>query len=311
MSGTNAAEQSVGMQAPKFSVMEYVAVDLPFAEELRVFTAAGADGVGLSLFKPPRAGRGPVAEMAEVVRASGVQVTYCWPEAPSVLPIPGFAGPRDWRERVNAIIARMDDIAGLGSLGVGCVTGPSGELETREVWPIVVAGLRKLAQAAGALGLRVAIEVIHPEESDVFSFVSSISGAARLITDIGLDNIGIVADVWHLHGQVDVIGELEQHADLIDLVHVCDRREPTRSTCDRLLPGDGVADVGGILGVLERCGYDGYYELEVLSDDGTYGHDFPDSLWRVEPAALVAAGKKKFLDCYQRALIGRGYQRGA
>ena|GEM_PF-471726 len=290
-----------GAPEPKFSMMEYVALDLPFAEELRVFTAAGAGGVGLSLFKPPRSRRGPVAEMVEVVRASGTQVTYCWPEVPSVLPIPGFAGSRNWRERVDAMVARVTDIARLGSLGVGCVTGPAGELAEAEAWRIVVDGLREVASAADAAGLRVAVEPIHPDEGDVFSFVSTISGAARLIADIGLANVGIVADVWHLHGQADVVVELERHADMIDLVHVCDRREPTRSTCDRVLPGDGVADVVGILGALKRAGYNGFYELEVLSDDGSCGHDFADSLWRMDPGELVAIGRQKFLDCYRRA----------
>jgi sugar phosphate isomerase/epimerase len=297
--------------APRFSMMEYVALDLSFTEELRIFAAAGADGVGLSLFKPPRSGRGRMAEMAEVVRACGVQVTYCWPETPSVLPIPGFAGPRDWRERVDAIVAKMDDIAALGPLGVGCVTGPTGGLAADEARRIVVEGLGRIARAAATVGLRVAVEPIHPEESDVFSFVSSVSGAARLIADIGLPNVGIVADVWHLHGQADVIAELEQHAHLIDLVHVCDRRDPTRSSCDRVLPGDGVADVAGFLGALERTGYHGFYELEVISDDGTYGNDFPDSLWRADPSELVAIGKKKFLDCYRQGLTGRDGPDGA
>jgi sugar phosphate isomerase/epimerase len=310
--GITACDRPDAVPVPKFSMMEYVALDLPFAEELRVFTAAGADGVGLSLFKPPRSGRWPVAEMAEMVRASGIQVTYCWPEAPSVLPIPGFAGPRDWRERVDAMVARVDEIASLGSLGVGCVTGPADGLATGEAWRIVVEGLRHVASAADAVGLRVAVEPIHPDEGDVFSFISTISSAARLIADIGLGNVGIVADVWHLHGHAaDVVAELEQHADLIDLVHVCDRREPTRSTCDRALPGDGVADVVGILGALKSGGYNGFYELEVLSDDGTYEHDFADSLWRADPGELVATGRQKFLDCYQRALGGRGGRREA
>ena len=62
-------------------------------------------------------------------------------------------------------------------------------------------------------------------------------------------------------------------------VHVCDVRSPTRSWADRALPGDGIADVGRILRLLDDAGYDGLYDVEVFSDDGTFGTAHPDSLW--------------------------------
>ena len=296
---------------PMFSIMEYVAVELPFAEQLRVFAAAGADAMGVSLFRPPRRRRESLPEMAALVGESGTRVTYCWPQAPSVLPIPGFGGPDDWRARVDQMVEAVPDIARLGAAGMGCVTGPAGGLGLAEARQRVVDGLREVALAAEAAGVRVAIEPIHPCEREVFSFVSTIDAAARLIEDVGMPNVGMVVDIWHLDGQPDVTAEIERHVDLIDLVHVCDRRNPTRSTCDRVLPGDGVAEVVGMLRALRRSGYTGCYELEVLSDDGTFGNDFADSLWRLAPGDLVAAGKRKFLECYRRAADEGDDQRGS
>jgi len=291
---------------PKFSMMEYVAVKLPFAEELRLFAEAGADAVALSLFKPPRARRESLTDMAEAVRDIGTRVTYCWPEAPSVLPIPGFAGPATPPERIAALVERLPDVAAFGAIGIGCVTGPAGAFSAAAAWRTAVDGLREVAHAAAVYDLRVAIEPIHPDEADVFSFVSTLPDAVRLVDDVGLPNVGIVADMWHLHGGAEIVAELEAYADHIDLVHVCDRRDPTRSTCDRALPGDGVAGVVDMIGALRRAGYAGYYELEVLSDDGTFGHRFTDSLWLMDPADLVALGRERFMDCYRRAPIERG-----
>ena len=62
-----------------------------------------------------------------------------------------------------------------------------------------------------------------------------------------------------------------------------------------------MADVVGMIGALRRGGYVGYYELEVLSDDGTFGRRFADSLWLLDPADLVALGREKFMDCYWRS----------
>jgi sugar phosphate isomerase/epimerase len=111
----------------------------------------------------------------------------------------------------------------------------------------------------------------------------------------------LLVDVWHIWDSPDLLTLLEVHADRVVAVHLNDRREPTRSWCDRLLPGDGVADVPGIVGALRRGGYDGWFELEVVSDDGRFGSAFPDSLWRGDPVALIRAGREKFLRAWSRA----------
>jgi sugar phosphate isomerase/epimerase len=61
-----------------------------------------------------------------------------------------------------------------------------------------------------------------------------------------------------------------------------------------VLPGDGVVDLGPILDAVERTGWTGCYDLEVFSDDGTFGHDFEDSLWRLPPLELAQRGRARF-----------------
>jgi sugar phosphate isomerase/epimerase len=73
---------------------------------------------------------------------------------------------------------------------------------------------------------------------------------------------------------------------------VNDFREPTRSWCDRVLPGDGVADLPAILGALDAAGWDGFYDLEIFSDDGTFGNAFADSLWQMPAPELARRGRE-------------------
>jgi glutamate-1-semialdehyde aminotransferase/sugar phosphate isomerase/epimerase len=286
---------------PRFSMMEYPAVDVDFRAELEAFASAGADAVGISLFRPPRSRRLDVAEMAATLEELQMPVTYVWPATPSILPIPGFSGATQWRERLRALTASVEAISSLGAAGIGCVTGPSGDHDDAEAERIVVQGLRELARVAGGYGLTVGIEPTSPEERDVFSFLTTLSAAANVIDKVEQPNVGIIADIWHLHDQPRIHEELVRYANHIVLVHVCDRRESTRSPCDRVLPGDGVADVSGFLGALKDAEYGGFFELEVLSDDGLYGNAFEDSLWRLEPAELVALGRDKFLASYDSA----------
>ena len=91
-------------------------------------------------------------------------------------------------------------------------------------------------------------------------------------------------------------------------MHVDDWRDPTRSWCDRVLPGDGIADTAGLLGVLRDGGYDGWLELEIFSDDGLMETEFPDSLWKLDPTELIRRGRDATLAAWNadRQAMGAG-----
>ncbi len=86
-------------------------------------------------------------------------------------------------------------------------------------------------------------------------------------------------------------------------MHVNDWREPTRGWADRVLPGDGVADVPAILAALEGAGWDGYWDLEIFSDNGAFGTAYPDSLWDVEPRDLVRRSRESFERCWNERKV--------
>ena len=46
-------------------------------------------------------------------------------------------------------------------------------------------------------------------------------------------------------------------------------------------------------GLVEAGGYTGWYDLEILSDNGLFGNDYPDSLWKLPPANLVKAARTR------------------
>ena len=94
-----------------------------------------------------------------------------------------------------------------------------------------------------------------------------------------------------------------EHGHRIVGVHVNDWREPTRGWADRIIPGDGVADIAGILAALERAGWRGDYDLEIFSDNGTFGNAYPDSLWNVEPRELVRRSRESFMHCWQERRV--------
>ena len=99
---------------------------------------------------------------------------------------------------------------------------------------------------------------------------------------------------------------IRRYADRIVGVQVNDWREPTRGWCDRALPGEGRAGVPGILAALLECGYRGWYDLEIFSDDGTFGDAYPDSLWAEDAADVARRGHDAFRQLWARAAVEAG-----
>jgi sugar phosphate isomerase/epimerase len=136
-----------------------------------------------------------------------------------------------------------------------------------------------------AAGVRLALEAVHHSQADVFSFVHTIPDALELI---GSEPVGIMLDLWHISDPAAIAA----HVGDIAGVHVSDRREPTRSDFDRVLPGDGALDLVSAFRALDAGGYDGWYDVEIFSDNGVFGDAFPDSLWDIDAAELARRARE-------------------
>jgi len=277
-----------------FSISQVSTLSASFADDLRTYADAGLDAIGIWEMK---LGDGPDDEAIEAFRASGLGAASAVPAVPSILPLPLLPGPEDPRERIDAILASLERLAAFGPSGVVCLTGPGAERST------VVSGLREVGAAARGLGLRVALEPYQREGGELWSQIFTLGEAARLIEEVGEPAIGIQFDTWHLWNTPDLFEEIDRYADRFVGVHVNDWREPTRGWADRALPGEGSADVPAILAALERVGWDGYYDLEIFSDNGAFGTAYPDSLWDVEPAELVRRAKERFEHCWNERRV--------
>jgi len=264
-----------------------------FADDVRTYAAAGLDGIGVWELK---LGDGPDDGAVALLRESGLGSATAVPAVPSILPLPLLAGPVDPRERIDAILRSLHRLAAFEPAAVLCFTGP-GDRAT------AIRGLREVAAEAEKLDLRIALEPFQAEGIESWSILNTLEDAAAAVEEIGSPALGIQFDLWHLWNTPELLDKIEQHAPLIAGVHVNDWREPTRGWADRVLPGDGVAGVPAILGALDRAGWDGFYDIEVFSDNGTFGVAYPDSLWDVDGQELVERGRKQFLECWEERRV--------
>jgi sugar phosphate isomerase/epimerase len=210
------------------------------------------------------------------------------PAIPSILPLPLMEGPDDPQARIDAICASVHRLAPFRPSGVVCLTGPGDDRDT------VVEGLRTIAREAERAGVRVGLEPINHIGGENWTFISSLSQAAQLIDEADHPALGIQFDTWHVWNTPNVLADIDRHADRFVGVHVADWREPTRSWADRVLPGEGVAGLPALLGAVEAAGWEGYYDVEIFSDNGAFGNAWPDSLWDVPADELARRARDSF-----------------
>jgi sugar phosphate isomerase/epimerase len=284
-------DQVVAPSNPRVSVSQISTLPLSFVEDVRAYSAAGLDGVGVWELKLPEGGD---AQALELLEASGLESASAVPAQPSILPLPLLGGPVDPAERVEALCASLHRLAPFRPGGIVCLTGSGAGLDPDDARATVVDGLRVIGREAESLGLRVGIEPYQRDGGEEWTIASSIAEAVALIEEAGSVGLGIQFDVWHLWNAPTLEEDIAREVDRFVGVHVCDSRDPTRGWADRVLPGEGVADVGHILALLDAAGWSGLYDIEIFSDNGAFGAAYPDSLWDVPADILLPRARASF-----------------
>jgi sugar phosphate isomerase/epimerase len=123
-----------------------------------------------------------------------------------------------------------------------------------------------LLPEATAAGIRLAIEVVHPLRQDL-SFISTLGDAREIARRAGRRG-GYVLDVWHSGWERRLLETVAvDAARRIHAVQLSDVKRVTLRTMDRALLGKGILPLAELIRTLERGGYRGWYETEIISDD--------------------------------------------
>lgn len=288
---------------PRYSVSEITTFHQSFEEDLAIYREAGAQGIGIWEFKlgEDRAGD---ADAVARLRDSGLEATTCIPGTLSIYPVP-FPGPTDPEERTRGLCAAIERFAAFDPAIVLCLTGHPDETPATEARRTVVEGLRRAAKVAGEHGIVLGLEPLHRELYAHWSMLYDIPATLELIGEVGEPNLRVLYDVYHLWDTDGVVELTRRHArDFAPSVHICDRRAETRNDFDRALPGEGIIDLPALFRALDEGGFEGWFDLEIFSDDGSFtALDFEDSLWKEDPLEVVSRAKAGFLRAWEARTV--------
>jgi sugar phosphate isomerase/epimerase len=130
-------------------------------------------------------------------------------------------------------------------------------------------GIRQLMPLAESVGVRLAIEPLHPMYAADRSAIVTLKQANDMVDAIGSESVGVAVDVFHLWWDPELPAEIRRCGTMNSLFafHICDWKPDMKDMLnDRGIMGEGCIDVKQIRGWVESAGFTGFHEVEIFSD---------------------------------------------
>ncbi|WP_433827683.1 sugar phosphate isomerase/epimerase family protein [Actinoplanes sp. CA-015351] len=209
--------------------------------------------------------REPVAEyglerVAALVRDAGLEVT--------TLCRSGFFQEPDWFDDNRRAI---DEAAALGTGVLVLVSGglPSGSKDIKGARQHVADAIAQLVPHAAAAGVTLAIEPLHPMYAADRCVINTWDQAVAIASAFPADQVGVTVDTYHLWWDDTVLDKIEQAGDRIAIYQLADWITPLPAgvLTGRGLPGQGCVDIAAFDAAVEKAGYTGPIEVEVMNEE--------------------------------------------
>lgn len=165
--------------------------------------------------------------------------------------------------RKKAVARFQESIYKARDMGAKVFSGPffqglcsaTQEGPTKREWDWAVEGLRSCAEVAARCGLLMAGEPLNRFEMHI---INTLEDAYRMCKDVGLPNMGILADTHHSNiEELDIVESYTKYADRIFNIHISEN--------NRGIPGSGHAIPTELFGAVLEAGYQGNFVIEAFN----------------------------------------------
>ena len=163
----------------------------------------------------------------------------------------------------------IEQAAALGAPLVVLVCGADPAQSLVESRKQIIDGIAANLPLAESLGIKLAIEPLHPMYANDRSAINTLASANDVCDELNHPLVGITYDVYHLWWDPTLEAETIRaaKANRLFAYHVCDWLTPTTDLInDRGLMGEGCIELRRIRGLVEAAGFKGMIEVEVFSE---------------------------------------------
>ncbi|MFC4066988.1 sugar phosphate isomerase/epimerase family protein [Actinoplanes subglobosus] len=241
----------------RFSFNQITAKHWELTEMVKGLVDAGVDKV--ALWREPVAEYG-LERSAALVRDAGLSVT--------TLCRSGFFQLDGWFDDNRRAI---DETAALGAPVLVLVSGglPEGSRDIAGARAHVADAIAQLVPHAAAAGVTLAIEPLHPMYAADRCVISTWDQAMAIAEQHPAAHVGVTVDTYHLWWDDTVLPKIEAAGDRIAIYQLADWITPLPAgvLTGRGLPGAGCVDMRAFHDAVEKAGYTGPIEVEVMNEE--------------------------------------------
>jgi sugar phosphate isomerase/epimerase len=217
-----------------------------------------------------RAGIGTVGVWRDQLGAGAAARIAARPVVVSGLCRGGFfpaATARERAARVDDNRRAIEEAAEVGTSVLVMVCGPAPDRNLAAARRMVEEGIEAVLPDALEHGVTLGIEPLHPMMIGERSVIVTL-GEAIDLARVFEGGVGVVVDAYHVFWDPNVEMEIDRARGLIVGFHVSDWLVPTTSTvAGRGVMGDGIIDLRSLRLAVDRAGYDGPIEVEIINPE--------------------------------------------
>lgn len=183
----------------------------------------------------------------------------------------GFFTGRSGEDRARAQDKNRECVREAEALGlpmIVLVCGATPGQTPRENYAQIRDGIAEMAGWAGEVGVRLAIEPLHPIYAGDRSAIATMKAANDLCEELGAANVGVALDVYHVWWDLELEKETRRCAEMGRLYgyHICDfKPDQDDMLLDRGVMGEGCAPLREIDALVKGVGFGGAVEVEIFS----------------------------------------------
>ncbi|GIE87341.1 sugar phosphate isomerase/epimerase family protein [Actinoplanes regularis] len=216
-------------------------------------------GVGqVALWREPVAEYG-LARSATLVRDAGLTVTS--------LCRSGFFQAPEWFDDNRRAV---DEAAALGTSVLVLVSGglPEGSKDLAGAREHVADSIARLVPYAAEAGVTLAIEPLHPMYAADRCVINTWDQAMAIAEQHPVGQVGVTVDTYHLWWDDTVLEKIARAGERIAIYQLADWITPLPAgvLTGRGLPGDGCIQMRPFHDAVDKAGYTGAIEVEVMND---------------------------------------------
>lgn len=244
---------------PRLSMNEMTTYRWSFERDVTRYREAGIPAIGVWRQKLADYGE---EKGAELLREADLAVS-------NLLWAGGFTGSEGHTHR-ESIDDALEAVEVAAELRAGCLvlyTGARNGHTRRHAQRLFRGALEEIAPAAGELGVRLAVEPMHPGCADEWTFLTRVEETLELIDGFAPSQVGLVFDTYHLGHDRAVLEAIPQLVARIAVVHLGDWLAPPEGEQNRCPLGHGELPLVEIADALTEAGYDGDYDVELMGEE--------------------------------------------